>query len=141
MKKKSTIEELKACPNCQKVFTPNSPKQKFCSPKCKVAFARKTAKELGVTTADKLPKVEAINRTALDSILEFDKDAEHGKSFRQFAEQQNTDTDTLFAWLKDNYGKVKITSISKEPQNTKKPVMINPVPGTNAYFLRHGVAE
>jgi hypothetical protein len=44
---------MKNCQNCLKDFEPNSGKQKFCSDRCKVSFARKLAKG-DVTTANKI---------------------------------------------------------------------------------------
>lgn len=45
---------MKVCDNCQVEFEPKSPKQKFCSDKCKVAFSRKKAR--GFELPGEMPK-------------------------------------------------------------------------------------
>lgn len=65
---------MKECPNCKENFKPKIGKQKFCSDKCKVAFARKTAKALGLKSG----------KTMLDEIREDNKKVEWVKEVEDF---------------------------------------------------------
>lgn len=92
---------MKNCPNCLQDFEPNSGKQKFCSDKCKVSFARKTAKGIeGVKTANEVPQPQNKEISESDLI-----DIEVGKQLIEFCKLNKTNTDDLFSWLMDNYGK------------------------------------
>jgi len=88
---------------------------------------KKSIKELKdagiVKKASEIPvpkrKIEAIERTALDSIREADTDLENGKRLRLFCERYKTNTEDLFVWLMDNYGKPMKKSKEDKPENTR----------------------